>query len=91
MCARIQAWTGVVLHTLILYLCIWVSTYYLQIQFVGAGNPYDQVARQYVSDSLSGNKTNGYSGGIGKNVSRHEVGPPQGHRSLLDIANSHQH
>ena len=42
-------------------------------QFFYSGSPYDQIARQYMADALSGNTTAGYSGGIGINVTRSEV------------------
>lgn len=54
---------------------VWSSDICMEVdsQFFYSGSPFDQVSRQYISDSLSGNVTNGYIGGIGKKVSRHEV------------------
>ena len=38
-----------------------------------AGAPYDQIARQYMADALSGNTTAGYGPGAGLNVTRADV------------------
>ena len=38
-----------------------------------AGSPYDQIARQYMADALSGNTTAGYGPGAGINVTRSQV------------------
>ena len=40
---------------------------------LNAGSPYDQIARQYMADALSGNTTAGYGPGAGINVTRSQV------------------